>query len=126
MGHNKRISCKMKIFTNIIAFIAMTIQIISFFLNALGMSRPQDTAQELYDYFIFAAYVCSIATVIIFFILYNSNVRIKGRKTAIVIICIVTILGAFIHASQLAQQKSFTLTSIVLLAYDCYIMKKIL
>lgn len=61
----------MKILINFVAFIAFIAQSIFFVFSALNQKKPEAMMESLYNYFVFLALLCSLITIIAFYLQKN-------------------------------------------------------
>lgn len=114
----------MRIIINIVAFITFIVQFFSFVLNALTLKKPECFKEELYNYFIISALLCSLMTIVIFFVQYNCNVGIFKNKVIKCLSWLIVLLSAFTCIWQIFVLHDFILTSCVLLILDFYVIRK--
>ena len=116
----------MKILVNTIALIALTVQFVSFVLNAFTMKEPETVMESLYNDFIFISFLCSDIIVIVFILLYNFRYKFLAYKVSKFIFIVIAVLAAYAHLWQLFVQKDLIVISSVLLLIDGYVIHKAL
>ena len=114
----------MRIIVNEIAIIAFIAQLISFVFSALNQESTENTTESLCHIFIFAASLCSLLVVVIFLLQYNFHFKFLKKRIPCCIFLVIVLLGAFIHVMQLTTRIDFIPISCILLAIDCYIIRK--
>lgn len=116
----------MRVFINITAVLSFIVQFFPFIFSALNQKKPENAIDLLYHYTVSIAYLCSLLTIVIFFILYNFNIKILKSKWLNSVFLLIVILGTYIHISQLFVLKDFMFLSCILLVYDFFLLHKIL
>ena len=108
----------MKTIINIIACIAFGAQLFVSMFNDLNMKK-------LHNYFVLTAYICSLLSVPIFFMLYNFDFRFAKLKFCGIVFLGIILLGGYVLWGQLFVLNDFILTSCVILLFDVYSLRKI-
>jgi hypothetical protein len=116
----------MKIFINTIAGIAFIGQLIAFIFNGLTLQKLESIVDELFNYALFAGYLCSLLSVAFFVIIYNFNLCFLRKKMINILFLAIVLLGGYVLISQLFVQHDFILTSCLLLLFDIYIVRRVL
>ena len=93
----------MKIFINTIAGIAFIGQLIAFIFNGLTLQKLESIVDELFNYALFAGYLCSLLSVAIFVIIYNFNILFLHHVCCYYLIYI--LLEKFFISYALRQQN---------------------
>lgn len=115
----------MKTIINIIACIAFGAQLFVSMFNALNMKKPETEIELLHNYFVLTAYICSLLSVPIFFMLYNFDFRFAKLKFCGIVFLGIILLGGYVLWGQLFVLNDFILTSCVILLFDVYSLRKI-
>lgn len=123
MEHNKCVFIKMRLIINIVAFITFIAQLLSFALNALTFKKPESFKEELYIFFIFYAFLCSLMTIVFFFVQYNCNVEILKKKVVKCLSLVIVLPSVSICMGQIFVLHDFILTSCILLTFNIYIIR---
>lgn len=116
----------MRLLINIIAFIALIVQIVFSVFNVLIMKRPETLHETLYNAFIFMSSICSNIVVLVFFLLYNFKYKCLKNRAINIGFLIIVILAVYIHIYQLFILNNMILTSCVLLLVDSYVVYGVL
>ena len=117
---------KMKIIVNTIAFIAFIAQFIPFAFSVLNQKEPECIRDSLYNVFIVIASFCSLFAVVFFVIHYNFDFKILKKTMLNSIILVIVLLGMYIHVIQLMTQTDYIPISCILIAFDCYCLRKVI
>ena len=113
----------MKIIINIVAFITFIVQFLSFVYNVLTLKKPSCLIEELYNYFAFSAFLCSLMTVAIFLVQYNFNAGILNKKSVNCLLLVIVLLSIYICVWQIFVLHDFFLSSCILLIFNFYIIR---
>ncbi len=116
----------MRVLINIIACIAFGSQLFSFVLNALNMKKPETEIESLNNEFVLVAYICSLLSVPIFFVLYNFGLKFAKLKFLNIVFLGIMLLGGYVLCGQLFVLNDFILTSCVILLFNVYSLRKVL
>lgn len=92
----------------------------------LTMSKPNDMLGSLSNSLIFIACMCSLATIVIFFLFYNFDVKALKNRGLKIIVGVIVIIGTLVHAYQIFMGGGLIITPYILLIYDFYIIHKIM
>ena len=115
----------MKTIINTIACIAFGAQLFVSMFDALNMKKPETEIELLHNDFMLAAYICSLLSVPIFFMLYNFDFRFEKLKFWGIVFLGIILLGGYVLWGQLFILNDFILTSCVILLFDVYSLRKI-
>lgn len=112
----------MKIFINSIAVFALTMQAVYVLLSGLSLKKPEGIMDSIYNYYVLAALVCSLLSLVIFIILYNYS-SLPLKKWHLCILGIIILLGAHVYIFEFSKE---TYISCISLTCDLYVIYKIL